>query len=77
MACILLKYIMVYVTKKVKKIRKNISFMEDNMTDSKTKTKSKEKIIFEKLTVEEEKEVRGSSIPDGYCYAGPPNIFDC
>jgi hypothetical protein len=47
------------------------------MNNSKTETKSKAKIIFEKLTVEEEKKVRGSSLPDKLCYAGPPNIFDC
>ncbi len=51
--------------------------MEDSMTKSKTETKSKTKIIFEKLTVEEEKKVRGSGTPDGICYAGPPSIFDC
>jgi len=48
--------------------------MEDNMTNSKTETKKKAKIIFEKLTVEEEKRVRGSG--DGTS-ATPPNIFDC
>jgi hypothetical protein len=45
---------------------------EDNMTKVKTETKSKSKIIFEKLTVEEEKKVRGSGTQ-----AGPPDIHDC
>ena len=52
--------------------------MEDNMTKSKTETKSKAKIIFEKLTVEEEKKVRGSGRPDPkFCYANPPSLMDC
>jgi hypothetical protein len=52
--------------------------MEDNMTKSKSETKSKTKIIFEKLTVEEENKVRGSGSPQGLgCQAGPPTIFDC
>jgi hypothetical protein len=52
--------------------------MEDSMNKSKTDNKSKTKIIFEKLTVEEENKVRGSSAPEGYgCQAGPPTIFDC
>jgi hypothetical protein len=52
--------------------------MEDNMNKSKTGTKSKTKIIFEKLTVEEENKVRGSASPEPYnCQAGPPTIFDC
>ena len=59
--------------------------MEDNMTKSKTETKKKAKIIFEKLTVEEEKNVLGSATPDGVCgpelencgHAGPPTILDC
>jgi hypothetical protein len=58
---------------------------EDNMTKSKIETKSKAKIIFEKLTVEEEKKVRGSATPDGYCgpaldacgLAGPPSLMEC
>ena len=47
------------------------------MTRSKTETVIKSKIIFEKLTVEEEKKVRGSSTPDKLCQAGPPNLLDC
>ena len=47
------------------------------MTKSKTEAKSTAKIIFEKLTVEEEKKVRGSGTPDKYCYASPPSIMDC
>ena len=48
------------------------------MTKSKTENKSKTKIIFEKLSVEDVKKVRGSGIPDPYnCQAGPPNIFEC
>lgn len=42
------------------------------MTKSKTETKGKKKIIFEKLTVEEEKKVRGSGTQ-----ASPPTLFDC
>ena len=51
--------------------------MEDNMTNSKTETKSKTKIIFEKLTVEDEKKVLGSGLPDDLCHIGPPTLFDC
>jgi hypothetical protein len=51
--------------------------MEDNMTKSKTETKSKTKIIFEKLTVEEEKKVLGSSLPDNLCHVSPPSLLDC
>lgn len=52
--------------------------MEDNMTKSKTETKRKTKIIFEKLSVEDEQKVRGSSSPQGSgCQAGPPSILDC
>lgn len=47
------------------------------MTNSKTETKSKAKIIFEKLTVEEEKKVKGTGTPDSNCLAGPPNVMDC
>lgn len=47
------------------------------MTKSKTETRSKAKIIFEKLTVEEEKKVLGTGNPDPNCYAGPPNVLDC
>ena len=52
--------------------------MEDSMTKSKTETKSKTKIIFEKLTVEEENKVRGSGAPQAYgCQASPPSLLDC
>jgi hypothetical protein len=59
--------------------------MEDNMTESKTETKKKAKIIFEKLTVKEEKKVRGSATPDGICgpqlencgQGSPPTYSDC
>ena len=59
--------------------------MEDNMTKSKTETKNKVKIIFEKLTVEDEKKVRGSATPDGVCgpyleacsHVGEPTLLDC
>ena len=59
--------------------------MEDNMTKSKTETKSKTKIIFEKLTVEEEEKVWGSATPDGICgpeleactNVGEPSVVDC
>lgn len=51
--------------------------MEDNMTKSKTETKSKTKIIFEKLTVEEEKKVLGSGNPGTSCQASPPTLMDC
>ena len=48
------------------------------MTKSKTETKSKTKIIFEKLTVEDEKKVRGSGGPEPVnCHIGEPTIFDC
>ncbi len=58
---------------------------EDNMTKIKNETVSKAKIIFEKLTVEEEKKVHGSGTPDGACgpeadacgVAGPPSLLDC
>jgi hypothetical protein len=50
---------------------------EDNMTRSKTETVIKSKIIFEKLTVEEEKNVLGSGNPDKLCQAGPPSVVDC
>jgi hypothetical protein len=50
---------------------------EDNMTKSKTETRKTAKIIFEKLTVEEEKKVKGTGTPDTHCTAGPPNIMDC
>jgi hypothetical protein len=46
------------------------------MTKSKTEAKCKSRIIFEKLTVEEEKEVRGGS-PDKNCTGNPPNIYSC
>jgi hypothetical protein len=42
------------------------------MNKSKTESKGKKKIMFEKLTVEEEKKVRGSGGD-----ASPPNIYDC
>lgn len=46
---------------------------------------SKSKIIFEKLTVEEEKKVYGSANPDGICgpeldacgTGSPPSLMDC
>jgi len=55
------------------------------MTKSKTETKSKTKIIFEKLTVEEEEKVWGSATPDGICgpeleactNVGEPSLLDC
>jgi hypothetical protein len=48
------------------------------MTKSKTETKSTAKIIFEKLSVEEEKKVRGTGLPDPrYCLVGPPSVLDC
>ena len=50
---------------------------EDNMTKSKSDSKSKTKIIFEKLTVEEEKKVMGTGLPDSICQVGPPSIMDC
>jgi len=66
----------VYETQKpLEKIGK--SMKEDNMTKSKTETGMKVKIIFEKLTVEEEKKVRGSSTPDKLCQAGPPSLLSC
>jgi hypothetical protein len=52
--------------------------MEDNMTPSKPEAKNKTKIIFEKLTLEEEKKVRGSGTPEPYnCKAGLPTLFEC
>ena len=59
--------------------------MEDNMTKSKTESNSKTKIIFEKLTVEEEEKVRGSATPDGICgpeleectNVGEPTLLEC
>jgi len=50
---------------------------EDNMIKSKTETRSTAKIIFEKLSVEEEKKVQGTGTPDTNCLAGPPTILDC
>ena len=50
---------------------------EDNMTKSKTETRKTAKIIFEKLTVEEEKKVMGTGSPDSICQAGPPSLMDC
>ena len=47
------------------------------MTKNKTVTKNTAKIIFEKLTVEEEKKVKGTGTPDTNCTVGPPNIMDC
>ena len=59
--------------------------MEDNMTKSKTENKSRTKIFFEKLTVEEEEKVWGSATPDGICgpdleectHIGEPTLLDC
>lgn len=47
------------------------------MTKSKTETRKTAKIIFEKLTVEEEKKVMGTGLPDSICQVGPPSIMDC
>ena len=48
------------------------------MTKSKTETKSKTKIIFEKLTVEDEIKVRGGTPPQPIgCKVNPPSLMDC
>ena len=47
------------------------------MIKSKIETKSKTKIIFEKLTVEEEKKVLGSGDSNNNGIIIPPSLLDC